>query len=189
MKSEAPRRHLNGIAKATALGLVSILALLVGLAVVPGVIGYHPVGVLSGSMVPTLNVGDVAVTRAAAPAELKIGDVVTFRANSGFITHRIIDIEESPGGRLLRTQGDANATPDTELIPASAVVAKLSYRIPRIGFIMNFADTDMGMISLIAGPLVLLLLMWAREYDKKRSRKSRTEQAPVTVSVGEGKGE
>ena len=185
MKSQSSRRRLQSIGKAASLGLVTVLAVLVGLAVVPGVIGYHPVVVLSGSMVPTLNVGDVAVTRAAAPAELKIGDVVTFRANSGFITHRIIDIEESPDGRLLRTQGDANATPDTELIPASAVVAKLSYRIPRIGFIMNFADTEMGMISLIAGPVVLLLLMWAREYDRKRSNKIKTRRVHSAVTVGE----
>jgi signal peptidase len=188
MKSKAPRRPLQRIGKAAGLGLVSILALLVGLAVVPGLIGFHPVVVLSGSMVPTLNVGDVAVTRAVIPAELKIGDVVTYRANSGFITHRIIDIEETPTRRLLQTQGDANATPDTNLIPASAVVAKLSYRIPRIGFLMNFADTPMGMILLIAGPVVAMLLMWARDYDRKRSKKTQAEQPPVTVPVGEGEG-
>ena len=186
MKSEAPRRRLHKIGKATALGLVSILAFLVGLAVLPGVIGFHPVVVLSGSMVPALNVGDVAVTRAAAPAELQIGDVITFRAHSGFITHRIIGIEESVDGPRFRTQGDANVTPDTELVPASAVVAKLSYRIPRIGFLMSFADTDIGMILLIAGPVALLLLMWARDYDRKRSRKG---QAPAAVSAGEGKGD
>ena len=189
MKSEASRRRLQRVGKAAGLVLISVLVLLVGLAVVPGVIGFHPVVVLSGSMVPALNVGDVAVTRAVLPAELKVGDVVTFRANSGFITHRIIGIEESQGGLRFKTQGDANATPDTELIPASAVVAKLSYRIPRIGFIMNFADTDLGMISLIAGPLVLLLLMWAREYDRKRSKESQTGQARATVSVGERKGD
>ena len=189
MKSKAKRGRLGRIGKAAALGLVSLLAVLVGLAVVPGVIGFPPVVVLSGSMVPTLDVGDVAITRAAVPAELKVGDVITFRANSGYIPHRITAIEETPDGRLFKTKGDANATPDTERIRDSAVVAKLSYRIPRIGFLMNFADTGMGMGLLIAGPVALLLLMWARDYDKKRSKKSKTEQAQVTVPASAGEGD
>ena len=49
---------------------------------------------------------------------------------------------------------------------------------------MNVADTEVGMISLIAGPSVLLLLMWAREYDKKRSRKIKTRLVHPAMTVG-----
>ena len=164
----------------------SAIALLVGLAVLPGMIGFHPVVVLSGSMVPTLNVGDVAVTRAAVTSQLVIGDVITYRAGSGLITHRIIDIEESPSGRLFYTQGDANATPDSQPTPEAAVVAELAYRIPRIGFMMGLADSQTGMLLFIGGPAAILLLMWAKDWDKKRAR---NRQAPSVVQTDEAEGD
>ena len=172
--------------QAGTLAAVSAIALLVGLAVLPGIIGYHPVVVLSGSMVPALNVGDVAVTRAAVPSQLEVGDVITYRSGSGLTTHRIIEIEESPDGRLFHTQGDANATPDSEATPEAAVVAKLAYRIPRIGFMMGLADSQTGMFLFIGGPAAILLLMWARDWDRKRAS---NRQAHSAVQTGEAEGD
>ena len=186
MRNASSRRWVQLAGQAGTLAAVIALALLVGLAVLPGMIGYHPVVVLSGSMVPTLNVGDVAVTRAAVPSQLEVGDVITYHSSSGLITHRIIDIEESPSGRLFHTQGDANATPDSEPTSEAAVVAKVAYRIPRIGFLMGLAETDAGMMMFIGGPVAILLLMWARDWDKRRARNRR---APSAVQTGEAEGD
>ena len=186
MRNASSRRWVQLAGQAGTLAAASGIALLVALAVLPGLIGYHPVVVLSGSMVPTLNVGDVAVTRAAVPSQLEVGDVITYRSGSGLITHRIIDIEESPNGRLFHTQGDANATPDSQPTPEAAVVAELAYRIPRIGFMMGIADSQTGMFLFIGGPAAILLLMWAKDWDKKRAR---NRQAPSPVQTDEAEGD
>ena len=186
MQIAASSRWVRLAGQAATLVAASAIALLVGLAVLPGMVGFHSVVVLSGSMVPTLNVGDVAVTKAAVTSQLVVGDVITYRAGSGLITHRIIDIEESPDGRLFHTQGDANASPDTHPTPEAAVVAKLAYRIPRVGFLMGLADTQTGMFLFIGGPAAILLLMWAKDWDKKRAK---NKQAPSAVQTGEAEGD
>ena len=53
------------------MSVVGGAALLVALAILPGMIGYHPVVVVSGSMEPSLGIGDVAVTKAVDPHTLK----------------------------------------------------------------------------------------------------------------------
>lgn len=165
------------------LGLVGGVALLMALATLPGMFGLNPVVVLSGSMRPTLQVGDVAVLRSVDPASVKEGDVVTFRSSSGLITHRVARVEETDSGRLLYTKGDANNTVDPDPIKDTQVIAKMAYSIPKVGFLMALADSTTGMIIFIGGPAAILLLMWAREWDKKRAR-ARQESAPEPVGHG-----
>ena len=163
-----------------ALGLVGGVALLMALATLPGMFGLNPVVVLSGSMKPTLGVGDVAVLRSVDPASVKEGDVITFRSSSGLITHRVVQVEQTDSGRLLHTKGDANNAIDPDPIKDTQVIAKMAYSIPKVGFLMNLANSTIGMIIFIGGPAAILLLMWAREWDKKRAR-SRQESAREPV--------
>lgn len=103
----------SAIQKAITAVLVTVaIALVIGQVLgQPVLIGY----VETGSMVPTLEVGDgfIAIPTAIA-GEVSNGDVVTFEAQSlaggGFTTHRIVD--ETSEGYI--TQGDANAFTDQD---------------------------------------------------------------------------
>ena len=179
-------RRLYQAANIAVLGLVSAVALLVAVTVLPGLVGFHPVVVLSGSMEPALNVGDIAVTRSVDTGSLKVGDVVTYKSGSNLITHRIIGISQSDAGRLLLVKGDANDTPDGKPVFEHEVVAKVVYGIRHLGFLMAFAESTAGMMLLIIAPLVGLALMWARDWDKKRARST---QAILQVSAQQVQGE
>ena len=170
MQQILSNKKLHKAINITALALVGGVALLMALATLPGLFGLNPVVVLSGSMKPTLGVGDVAVLRSVAPASVKEGDVVTFRSSSGLITHRVVRVEETDSGRLLHTKGDANNSIDPDPIADSQVIAKMAYSIPKVGFLMTIAESTTGMIIFIGGPAAVLLLMWAREWDKKKAR-------------------
>jgi signal peptidase I len=161
---------LHRVLTGTTTALVVAVALLVAVAILPGLVGLAPVIVISGSMEPTLHVGDIAVTRSVAIEKLKVGDVVTYHSGSSLITHRIIRIEETPQGQLLELKGDANVTSDSELVPAERVAARVLYGVPKIGLVVAFANSQTGLTLLIIGPAVILALMWYREREVRKAR-------------------
>ena len=76
--------------------------------------------VLSGSMLPSIQIKDIVVTKKVAEEELEIGDIITFispdpRFGGISVTHRIIDkyYDESSGSYSYRTQGDNNNVADS----------------------------------------------------------------------------
>lgn len=92
---------------------------------------WRNVSVLSGSMSPTINRGDMAVVVSRPASEIRVGDVVVFNApeTSGIVRkgepviHRVIELvasNEVVGGRstatYIRTQGDNNPEPDRWIV-------------------------------------------------------------------------
>jgi len=70
------------------------------------------------SMHPTIRHGDVITVEPVAPGNLKKGDIIFCRLQSGLIAHRIVNIEERDGGELtFILQGDASITCDAPVKP------------------------------------------------------------------------
>ena len=118
-----PRRRAPGTPPARRLGrsLVRVLAwtaigLGLGLALAvfgPAVAGYRSFTVLSGSMVPELQVGDLVVDEPLAASEIRRGDVITFpdpQQAGRLITHRVTGIRIHGTTVDVTTRGDANNT-------------------------------------------------------------------------------
>jgi len=150
------------------LGLVGGLAFLVAMALLPAVFGLYPLVVVSGSMEPTIHVGDIAVVRKQDPYRFKIGDVVTYSTAGGNITHRIVGMDITPQGPFFLLRGDANLTADPRAIPAQAIVGKVVYRVPRLGFLVSFVNSTAGRVLFIATPLLLLVFLWVRRTIRRR---------------------
>ena len=75
----------------------------------------------TGSMVPTLNAGEIAIAKVTDPDELKVGDIISFVSSDPHIkgminTHRITAIEEKDGERVFTTAGDAHLDENGKLI-------------------------------------------------------------------------
>ena len=71
--------------------------------------------VVSGSMEPTIPTGGVVFTERVPVDDLAVGDIVMFQRPDEpdqQVVHRIIELEPSQHGPMLRTKGDANATAD-----------------------------------------------------------------------------
>lgn len=123
-----------------------VAALAVILIVLPLITGATPLTVLTSSMRPTLPPGTLVVVSPTAPADLRIGDVITFQIRSGdptLVTHRIIGIDTSSSGeRSFRTQGDNNPSPDPDAILAEQVNGRLWYSVPLIGWANTALNSD-----------------------------------------------
>lgn len=93
-----------------------------------------PTVVYSGSMRPTMDVGDVVIV-ARVPADVvKEGDIIQFILETGPTVHRVVEISESEGSKVFIVKGDANPGPDLDPIVPEQVVGKVAFTIPKIGW-------------------------------------------------------
>ncbi len=149
-------RDVFGLVQGFVLAAMLGATLMVAAAVLPGLVGLVSLVVISGSMQPSLHVGDMVVTKQVEPESLRIGDVITYRSVKDLTTHRIVGIDSSSEGIVFRTKGDANTTPDMEPVPSERVLAKVVYRIPFVGYLVNFVDSRLGRMLFIIVPIVVL---------------------------------
>lgn len=99
---------------------------------VPSVFGYQLYQVETGSMVPTLDVGSIIISKEPKSSEnLEVGDIVTFDSGENIITHRIIEVVKEENEIKYRTKGDNPVnTPDLELLDPENIKGKFVMKIP-----------------------------------------------------------
>ena len=146
---------------ANILGIVLLIALVTPFAVyaVPEVVSAdESFVVLTPSMTPAIAPGDVVVVAERDPATVVVGDVITFMRGTSDVpvTHRVIGVVETANGLAFETMGDANEGPDPGLVPAANLVGVVALTIPYIGFVVQFAGTTTGFVTLVLLPFGLL---------------------------------
>ncbi len=102
-----------------------------------GAFPVRPTIIISGSMRPIIEVGDMAIVGKINPQILKVGDIIQFRTNERPIptVHRIIEIQEKEGKKaIIITQGDANDVPDDPVQP-NQIVGKVIFTVPKVGWV------------------------------------------------------
>ena len=75
----------------------------------PNIFGYTFFEIVSGSMSPTIEKGDMIIVK--IDTNYKVGDIVSFKDNDSIITHRIIEKNDN----YYVTQGDANNVADNPI--------------------------------------------------------------------------
>lgn len=155
--------------------LVGGLVAFAGLALGPKLFGYRTATMLTGSMTGTIDPGDVIVSVPKPADEVAIGDILTFHApvpDRHVETHRVIGVKHTADGRtVIRTQGDANATPDPWRATIEGdTVWETVHVIPNLGNAVRALRAPLirhGLFWLALGGLVVLgsSLIWSREED------------------------
>ena len=157
----------------------SVRGVLVGIAgaiAVPGLLGFHPLTVLSGSMEPAIHTGDVVVAQEISALEARIGDVVVFRDPDDqriLITHRVRAIRVASGVVHFTTKGDANNTVERWTVPADGSVGLVRFDVRRLGFALVWGSSRAGRLMLLVLPALLigaheLLRIWRPQSGGRR---------------------
>ncbi len=163
--------------------LVVILALaLVGIRL----LGVQVYAVLSGSMEPEYPTGSLIYVRPVEPAELEVGDVITFMVNEDTVaTHRIYEIivsQEDPSVIRFRTKGDVNDTPDGSLVHYKNVLGSPIFAIPYLGYVASFIQHPPGTYFAIAVGALVLLQVFLPDLifpdEKKEEEETPAEDQP-----------
>lgn len=119
----------------------------------PSLCGYSLFRVSSGSMSPTLEIGDIILVNECDGETVKTGDIVTYVAESGtmegnLVTHRVIEAPYKQNSEIfLVTKGDSNPSPDSP-IKASQVEGRMITKISFLRYIFDIFVTPWGLVIL-----------------------------------------
>jgi len=193
--SEAEKVHRPGQAarllkKSAGVGATTLLVLgvaaFLALAIGPRALGYQTLTMLTGSMAPLINPGDVVITQPVPASELKAGDIITYHIpveDQRVETHRVTEVIANPDGRIaVRTKGDANngVDPWTAIISGITVDRHVT-TIPHVGTVIRAIREPLVLnILMYAAPAVLVIGMLASIWGKKPET-----EAPKHVSGAE----
>jgi signal peptidase len=158
-------------ALAAQLALVVAFAALVVLGLLPRTGWYRPVTVLSGSMRPAFDPGDMVVVTPEPIRDVRVGQVISYRIPIGdhhVESHRVIQVIRRGGEISVRTKGDANTGPDPWTATLNGTTAwQVRAVLPKIGWaIFWFRTPLMHELTVLLAPLMLALLcvlqIWGR---------------------------
>ncbi len=131
------------------------------------IFGYTGFEVITGSMSGTIEVGDVIIVQITKDVEEN--DIVVYKEENSFITHRIIKMNE----QTIITKGDANNSEDKE-ISKSQVLGKVVKIIPNVAIWKKVLSTPVVSISIIT---TILLFGFAFSYeDKTEKEQSKSKE-------------
>lgn len=142
------------------------------LAVGPRVLGYQTSTMLTGSMSPSINPGDVVVSVPVAVHQLRAGDVITYSIpvdDHRIETHRIVDL--TVAGRIVtvQTKGDANPVVDPwEAVLSGDHVYRHVATVPYLGHVIRaLREPVIGSVLVYGGTGVLVAGTLASIWSKK----------------------
>jgi signal peptidase len=127
--------------------------------------------VMSESMKPTIDIGDMIVTGPTdGPLGVRVrpGVIVTYQNDNELITHRVISVD----GETLVTKGDATEDADPWPVSMSAVTGTYLFKIPYLGYISSFIRTKLGWFAVIFIPVLVLMAFIIKGIIKEALSKS-----------------
>jgi len=158
---------------------------------------------ISGSMEPTLQVGDLLIVRGGlngndiVAGPKPVGDIIIFmkpgNPDDRPIVHRAIRKFQEGGVWYFITKGDANAFDDWEMwrwkIPESDVIGKVIFSVPMLGYALRFLDETQIRLGTYTVTLrmVLIILLVAAFFILEYTSSSETVVEPHRTEETEAK--
>ncbi|WP_162148678.1 signal peptidase I [Clostridium bornimense] len=151
--------------------IIAVFILLIGLMTslssksekVYDVIKYRSYVIVTPSMKPTINPGDMIFVKKTDADKLEKGDIITFNKDNIVATHRIEEISDDS----IITKGDNNNLEDTP-INKSDVIGKFVFSIPKIGYIISFAISPIGLVTM--GSIIVFIFIYDFIFREKKQK-------------------
>jgi signal peptidase I len=148
-----------------------------GLAVGPHVFGYRTMTMLTGSMAPEIEPGDVTVVTPIAVSDVTEGMVISYHIpidDHRVVTHRVVSVERDPAGTVsVQTKGDANAAADPWTATLEGDTAyQVRAVVPVLGHVIQALRAPIVTQALLYGAPTLLvgwllLTIWRPTRDEE----------------------
>lgn len=149
------RRSASFVARLTAWTVFGAAVGILIAVVAPFALGMRSLSVMSGSMEPAINTGDVIVDEWIPPRDARVGDAITFNdpgRGNVVLTHRVVGMRKRGDRVEFVTRGDANTGTERWSAPAGGRIGRAVYRVPRAGFLMVFTRTPGGKLLFLVLP-------------------------------------
>lgn len=144
------------------------------------IIGYRVFNILTGSMSPQYNEGDLIYVRQVAPEEVEVGDPITFVLNEELVvaTHRVVEIDTE--NSRFYTKGDANDIVDAP-VHFKNLIGIPQFSIPKLGYVADFIQNPPRMYITIGVGALLIIAVFLPDFIRKK----KTEVTVVSDSAHE----
>lgn len=139
----------------------------------PSFLGIKSYVILSGSMQPEIDIGDIVIVKDVEENELQNKDIISFREGQTVITHRIIDIQTVDNEKQFTTKGDNNNSADNNVISADVIEGKVITVIPFLGKIGIMLK---GKITIILAVIIFYIYLVKSEKVKKKKENRRIKR-------------
>ncbi len=118
--------------------------------------------VVSGSMKPKYDIGDVLVAKEIEPEDIKVGDDISYQGTVNsfkdkVVTHQVVGIEKVDGKYYFRTKGLANLVEDP-IVSEDQVYGKVICKSFIISFIYKIVSTNVGFYAFIIVPILYIII-------------------------------
>lgn len=138
----------------------------------PALFGIKMYVIVSGSMEPELNIGDIVIVK--ENDNYQKDDVISFRQGQSVITHRIIEVINDDEISY-KTKGDNNNTEDKQIVLKEDIEGKVINKIPTVGkFVLVVKDKTILIVIVL---LYYIFLVRDQSIQKrKNTRKIKRER-------------
>ena len=125
--------------------------------------------VSSGSMVPTLSMGDIIIVRGVDPHTVTVGTIIIFHSPADYdmpIVHRVVRIIDEGNSIFFETKGDHNPVQDGWRVPSQNLMGVYVARVPYVGLLSLELRGPLGVTVII----LLVALIIAIEYHESKPK-------------------
>lgn len=137
--------------------------------------------ILTGSMLPKYEVGDILIAKEVKASEVQKGDDIVYLGNSGTfagktVTHQVIGIEEENGIYKFHTKGIAN-TEEDPLVSQEQVRGKIIYKVRTLSYISKLINNLYSFYFVIFIPIAILIFLEIKRLviDERKSEDSKED--------------
>lgn len=147
---------------------------------------YRMFTVVSGSMEPDYNIGDVLISKEVDPKSIKKGDDLSYLGTSGsfkdkVVTHRVVKVDKDVDGKLMfHTKGIANLVEDP-IVYEEQIYGVVVHEAKILSFIYKCVSTPNGMFVFIVIPVLYMIgseMIYAL-LEKEEKRRSKLKEKNV----------
>ena len=132
--------------------------------------GYRVFNVISGSMEPKYNVGDLIYVKEVDVNSIQVGDDITFILNENLVvaTHQVVRVDAE--NQYFYTKGLANEIEDNEPVHFNNVIGVPQFAIPKLGYVSDYIQNPPGMYVTIGAGVVLMILVVLPDFLTKKKK-------------------
>ena len=147
----------------------------------PSIFGNKFFIVLTGSMSPSIEVGDLVLVKNVNPEDINQNDVITFASSSSdnITTHRVKEVLNEENNISYITQGDANNAEDPIPVESELLLGKVNKVIPKVGTILLWIQNNI--MKVLLGVIVVIICIFSFNKFKYKANKEKVEESEEIV--------
>lgn len=153
--------------------------------------GYRIFNIVSASMMPDYEIGDILISKEISPSNVEIGDDIVYIGKKiplqGMtVTHRVIEKKEENGEYTFRTKGIANEESDPT-ITGNQIYGKVIYKVQTLSFISKIINNLYAFYFFIFVPLSIIIIKKITDivYYLKHKDEDDNEEEQKEIKVKE----